>query len=207
MDVKLTNNLQYMQMDLNAKYKQTKMDVDFVDKNGKKIDFSMTFEDLSYEYKEETLSYTKETIYNQSKVAEALNKGDFKTLDKIFKELSAKANQSSLNYQKTEIKGHSHSVKIEGLTQEEAKELVSDDGFFGVNQTAKRVFDFVIKGAEDNPELLKAGRQGVIEGLKDAEKEWGGKLPDIAYKTQAKTLQMLDEYMSKLGISSFEINA
>jgi len=196
-----------MQMDLNAKYKQTKMDVDFVDKNGKKIDFSMTFEDLSYEYKEETLSYTKETIYNQSKVAEALNKGDFKTLDKIFKELSAKANQSSLNYQKTEIKGHSHSVKIEGLTQEEAKELVSDDGFFGVNQTAKRVFDFVIKGAEDNPELLKAGRQGVIDGLKDAEKEWGGKLPDIAYKTQAKTLQMLDEYMSKLGISSFEINA
>jgi len=69
------------------------------------------------------------------------------------------------------------------------------------------VFDFVIKGAEDNPELLKAGRQGVIDGLKDAEKEWGGKLPDIAYKTQAKTLQMLDEYMSKLGISSFEINA
>ena len=207
MDVKLTNNLQYMQMDLNAKYKQTKMDVDFVDKNGKKIDFSMTFEDLSYEYKEETLSYTKETIYNQSKVADALNKGDFKTLDKIFKELSAKANQSSLNYQKTEIKGHSHSVKIEGLTQEEAKELVSDDGFFGVNKTAKRVFDFVIKGAEDNPELLKAGRQGVIDGLKDAEKEWGGKLPDIAYKTQAKTLQMLDEYMSKLGISSFEINA
>lgn len=207
MDIKLTNNLQYMQMDLNAKYKQTKMDVDFVDKNGKKIDFSMTFEDLSYEYKEETLSYTKEAIYDQSKVAEALNKGDFKTLDKIFKELSAKANQSSLNYQKTEIKGHSHSVKIEGLTQEEAKELVSDDGFFGVNQTAKRVFDFVIKGAEDNPELLKAGRQGVIEGLKDAEKEWGGKLPDIAYKTQAKTLQMLDEYMSKLGISSFEINA
>ena len=207
MDVSLTNNLQYSQMDLNAKYKKTTMDVDFIDKNGKKIDFSMTFEDMSYEYKEESLSYTKEAIYDQSKVAEALNKGDFKALDEIFKKLTAKANSTSLNYQKTEIKGHSHSVKIEGLTPEEAKELVSDDGFFGVNQTAKRVFDFVVKGANDDPELLKAGREGVVQGLKDAEEEWGGKLPDIAYKTQSKTLSMLDEYMAKLGISSFEANA
>ena len=206
MDVKLTNNLQYMQMDLNAKYKKTQMDIDFIDKNGKKIDFSMTFEDFSYEYKKETLSYTKEEIYDQAKVAEALNKGDFKAIDEIFKKLTAKANQSSLNYQKTEIKGHSHSVKIEGLTPKEAKELVSEDGFFGINQTAKRVFDFVIKRANDDPELLKAGREGVIQGLKDAEEEWGGKLPDIAYKTQAKTLAMLDEYMAKLGISNFEAN-
>jgi len=207
MDVKLTNNLQYAQMDLNAKYKKTQMDIDFIDKNGKKIDFSMTFEDFSYEYKEESLSYTKEAVYDQAKIADAINKGDFKALDKIFKELTAKASKTSINYQKTEIKAHSHSVKIEGLTQEEAKELISDDGFFGIDQTAKRVFDFVVKGANDDPELLKAGRAGVVQGLKDAEEEWGGKLPDIAYKTQAKTLSMLDEYMAKLGITSFEANA
>jgi len=207
MDVKLTNNLQYAQMDLNAKYKKTTMDIDFIDKNGKKIDFSMTFEDFSYVYKEKTLSYTKEEVYNQAKVAEALNKGDFKTLDEIFKKLTAKVNSSSLNYQKTEIKAHSHSVKIEGLSTEEAKALVSDDGYFGIDQTAKRVFAFVIKGAKDDPELLKAGREGVIQGLKDAEIEWGGKLPDIAYKTQTKTLSLLDEYMAKLGINSFEANA
>jgi len=207
MDVNLTNNLQYANMDFSAKYKKTQMDVDFIDKNGQKIDFSMTFEDLDYSYTKETLSYTKDEVYDQAKVAEALNKGDFKTLDEIFKKLTAKVNSSSLNYQKTEINGSSHSIKIEGLTQEEAKQLVSDDGFFGVDQTAKRVFDYVIKGAKDDPELLKAGREGVVQGLKDAEEEWGGKLPDIAYQTQAKTLSMLDEYMAKLGINSFEANA
>jgi hypothetical protein len=207
MDVKLTQNAQYASMDFSALYKKTKMDVDFVDENGKKIDFSMTFEDLTYSYKEESLSYTKEAVYDQAKVAEALNKGDFKALDEIFKKLTAKANSTSLNYSKTEIKGHSHSVKIEGLTPEEAKELVSKDGFFGVDKTAKRVFDFVVKGANDDPELLKAGREGVIQGLKDAEEEWGGKLPDIAYETQKKTLAMLDEYMAKLGISNFDTNA
>ena len=207
MDVKLTNNLQCTQMDLNAKYKKTQLDINFIDKKGKKIDFSITFEDFSYEYKKETLSYTKKEIYNQAKVAKALNEGDFKTIDEIFKKLTSKINSSSLNYQKTEIKAHSHSIKIEGLTPKEAKELISEDGFFGINQTAKRVFDFVIKGAKDNPELLKAGRKGVIQGLKDAEIEWGGKLPEIAYKTQAKTLSLLDEYMANLGINSFEVNA
>jgi len=207
MDVKLTNNMQYSQMDLNAKYKKTTMDVDFIDKNGKKIDFSMTFEDLNFKYTKESLSYTKESIYDQSKVADALNKGDFKALDKMFKDITAKVNSSSLNYQKTEIKGNSHSVKIEGLTPEEAKELISDDGFFGVDQTSKRVADFVIKGAKDNPELLKAGREGVVQGFKDAEEEWGGKLPDISYKTQSKTLQLIDEYMAKLGISNFDTQA
>jgi len=207
MDVKLNQNLQYLSSDLNTLYKKTKMDVDFVDKNGKKIDFSMTFEDLNVSYKEESLSYTKETIYDQAKIADIINKGDFDKLNDIFKELQAKSSKTSINYSNTQIKLHSHSVKIEGLSQEEAKELVSEDGFFGINQTAKRVFDFVIKGAKDNPDLLKAGREGVIQGLKDAENEWGGKLPDIAYKTQTKTLQMIDEYMAKLGISNFDTNA
>ena len=204
MDIKSTQNLNYTSMDLNALYKKTKMDVDFKDKNGEKIDFSITFEDLSYEYEKETLSFTQENIYDQSKIADLINKGDFDSLNDIFKELQAKSSQTSLNYQKTEISGHSHTIKIEGLTQEEAKKLISDNGFFGIDKTAKRVFDFVINGAKDNPELLKAGREGVIQGLKDAEKEWGGKLPDIAYETQKKTLQMLDEYMAKLGIISFE---
>ena len=207
MDIKSTQNLNYTSMDFNALYKKTKMDVNFTDKNGEKIDFSMTFEDLNYEYKKESLSFTKENIYDQAKIADLINKGDFDSLNDIFKKLQAKSSQTSLNYQKTEVSAHSHSVKIEGLTPEEATKLVSDEGFFGIDKTSKRVFDFVINGAKDNPELLKAGRDGVIQGLKDAEEEWGGKLPDIAYKTQNKTLQLIDEYMAKHGITNFNQEA
>ena len=207
MDVTLKQGLQYSQMDFNAMYKNTKMDVDFTDKNGKKIDFSMQFEDIDYQYSQQTLSFTKEAVFDQAQVADALNRGDFKSLDQLFKKLTQKANHMAMKAQNIEAQGHSHSVKIEGLTQEEAKELVSKDGFFGIDNTAKRVADFVISGAHDDPEKLKAGRAGILQGLKDAEKAWGGELPEIAYKTQTKTLQMIDEYMAKLGIESFDANA
>jgi len=198
----INRNLQYSKTDLTANYKQTKLDFNITDKNGKKIDFSMTIEDINFKFQQDSLSYTSSEVYDQSKVAKALNEGNFDEIDKIFKQLKEK--HAKLQAQHTQIEGDFHSIKIEGLTQEEAKALVSEDGYFGVNQTAKRVFDFVVKGANDDPELLKAGRRGVVQGLKDAEEAWGGKLPDIAYETQNKTLQMLDEYMAKLGIVSFD---
>ncbi|MDD3443717.1 MAG: hypothetical protein PHW89_10730, partial [Sulfurimonas denitrificans] len=36
---------------------------------------------------------------------------------------------------------------IASLSKDEASELVSKDGFFGVDQTSKRISDFVINGA------------------------------------------------------------
>lgn len=85
------------------------------------------------------------------------------------------------------------------MTPEEAKELIGEDGFFGVKQTSQRVADFVIIGAGDDLERLKAGREGVIRGFEEAEQLWGGKLPDISYETQARTLALIDERIAELG--------
>ncbi|NPA55689.1 MAG: hydrogenase-4 component G [Epsilonproteobacteria bacterium] len=189
MEVGLSNT------NLNLLYKKTQMEVDFVDKNGKKVNFSMTFEDINLEYEQDVSTFTTNNLYDQSKIADILNKGEYDKLDDILKKLKEKH---------TKVNASMHSVKIEGLTPEEAKKLVEPGGYFSVDETAKRVFDFVIKGANDDPNMLKAGYEGVVQGLKDAEEVWGGKLPDIAYKTQEKTLSMLSEYMQKHGISVFD---
>ncbi len=87
---------------------------------------------------------------------------------------------------------------ITELTPDEAKELVSDNGFFGIDQTSQRVSGFVISLAGDNVEALQEARRGVVQGFEEAEKMWGGELPEISYQTQEKTLKIIDEKINEL---------
>ncbi|MDD3344059.1 MAG: hydrogenase-4 component G [Sulfurospirillaceae bacterium] len=88
---------------------------------------------------------------------------------------------------------------IGDLSQDEAKALVADDGFFGISKTSERIADFVINGAGDDVEKLKAGRSGMLQGFSEAESLWGGKLPDISYTTMQKALEKVDARLSELG--------
>lgn len=87
---------------------------------------------------------------------------------------------------------------ITELTQDEAKELISDDGFFGVTQTSDRVANFVFSFAGDDLELLQKGREGIVQGFEEAKKMFGGELPEISYKTQERTLALIDEKINSL---------
>lgn len=95
---------------------------------------------------------------------------------------------------------------ISEMTPDEAKALVSEDGFFGVKQTSARLADFVLSGSGGNIEKLKAGREGIINGFNEAEKMWGGKLPDISYQTLDKALAKIDEKITALGGNILDIN-
>lgn len=88
---------------------------------------------------------------------------------------------------------------IADMTPEEAKSLVSEEGYFGVSQTSTRLSDFVLNGGGNDLERLKAGREGIITGFNEAEKMWGGKLPDISYETLDKALAKIDERITALG--------
>lgn len=85
------------------------------------------------------------------------------------------------------------------LSQDEAKDLVSDDGFFGVTQTSNRSAGFVLAFAGDDLDLLQKGREGIVQGFKEAERMFGGQLPEISYKTQERTLALIDEKITSLG--------
>lgn len=87
---------------------------------------------------------------------------------------------------------------ITELSVNEAKDLVSDDGFFGVDKTSQRVSSFVFSIADDNLEALQESRKGIVQGFEEAEKLWGDKLPEISYETQEKTLSIIDEKIAEL---------
>ncbi len=87
---------------------------------------------------------------------------------------------------------------ITKLSESEAKELVSDEGFFGITQTSDRVSNFVFNFSNDNIKLLEKGRAGIVKGFEEAEKLWGGELPEISYKTQERTLELIDKRIEEL---------
>lgn len=61
-------------------------------------------------------------------------------------------------------------------------------------------------GADDDLKRLKSGREGVLRGFNEAEKAWGGKLPDISYETMAKSLEVIDEKIRELGGSVLDLS-
>ena len=88
---------------------------------------------------------------------------------------------------------------ISELSVDQANELISEDGHFGVQKTSQRIIDFVIKGAGNDLERLKAGREGVLRGFSEAGKAWGGNLPEISYKTMETAIKALDDRIAELG--------
>lgn len=105
------------------------------------------------------------------------------------------------------------SVSLQAQTQtlrfeDEAKVLVADDGILGVKQTSERIANFVINGANGDEKLLRAGREGMMQGFSEAQKVWGDeKLPDIAQKTMQAATEMIDKAMNDLGFSVLDATA
>ena len=108
--------------------------------------------------------------------------------------LSGKESSSGMSLKNIGYEGK----PITELTPDEAKELVSEDGFFGVTQTSDRVANFVFSFAGDDLELLQKGREGIVQGFEEAKKMFGGELPEISYKTQERTLALIDEKINSL---------
>lgn len=96
---------------------------------------------------------------------------------------------------------------LEQLSQEEAAALISEDGYFGITQTSDRMADFVMQGAKGDAELLQKGREAVLKGYKEAEKLFGGELPEISKKTLERTLEKIDEAIRATGSSVLDQQA
>ncbi|MEA1920210.1 MAG: hypothetical protein U9N52_10245 [Campylobacterota bacterium] len=156
------------------------------------------------------------TSYSQLQVNKN-DSGQLSSLNLEIRELSFSFSSTSTNFQASGVNDQFQknyeafesflgSIGYDGtpiaeLSQEEAAALVSDDGFFGIDQTAERIANFVIQGSGGDESMMRAGREGILKGFEEAEAMWGGELPDISYKTIEKATQMIDEAMHDLGYS------
>lgn len=85
-------------------------------------------------------------------------------------------------------------IEIPESVQLEAKAAIAEDGPMGVKATAGRIVDFAIAAAGGNKEKLAEIKAAVEKGFKDAEKIWGGKLPEISQNTYDEVMKRLDAW-------------
>ena len=83
----------------------------------------------------------------------------------------------------------------------QAKEDVSEDGYWGVKQTSQRLFDFASALAGDDVEKMKEMQAAMEKGFKKAEKAWGGKLPGICQDTMAAANKLFDDYYASKNVA------
>ncbi|EAI3918174.1 hypothetical protein YZ60_07785 [Campylobacter upsaliensis] len=93
------------------------------------------------------------------------------------------------------------------MNQDELKELVGENGFFGVANTANRIADFVIQGAGDNLEKLQKGFEGMKKGFEEAQNLWGRKLPQISQDTINQALEKVSKRIDELGGQTLNLEA
>jgi len=94
----------------------------------------------------------------------------------------------------TRVAAGDTSIDIKDLTPEKAQELISEDGYFGVEQTSDRIVQFAISLGGNDPERLEEIKAGIEKGFQMAAKVLGGILPDISMKTHDAVMDKLDAW-------------
>ena len=86
-------------------------------------------------------------------------------------------------------------------------EWKSTYGGFEVEQTSDRIANFVIATSGGDEHLMRAGREGMLLGFKQAEEMWGGELPELSQKTMQVAIEKVDKAMIERGFSIIDAEA
>ena len=91
---------------------------------------------------------------------------------------------------------------VDPATKLQAQQDIAEDGYYGVEQTASRIFDFASALAGDDEEAMKKMQAAFEKGFAQAEKTWGGKLPDISEKTYKAVMDGFDKMAQDAGLTT-----
>lgn len=78
--------------------------------------------------------------------------------------------------------------------KEEAKKAISEDGYWGVNQTSDRIIEFAKALTGGDPDKIEEMRSAFEKGFKEATKTWGKDLPEISGKTYDAVMEKFDKW-------------
>lgn len=94
--------------------------------------------------------------------------------------------------------------KVEVSEEDRLKAVqdISEDGYFGINQTSDRLVSFAKALTGGDPSKADEMIAAVKKGYEEATKAWGGTLPDICSQTINTTIAKLDEWKNSLSTSN-----
>ena len=85
---------------------------------------------------------------------------------------------------------------VDAATKAQAQADIAEDGYWGVEATSSRIVDFAVALCGDDKDKLEEMKEAFEKGFKQAEKTWGGKLPDICQRTYDKVFEKFDNLIN-----------
>lgn len=90
---------------------------------------------------------------------------------------------------------------VDAQTKAQAQADIAEDGYYGVKQTAQRMFDFACALAGDDVDKMKQMEAAMDKGFKMATKTWGGALPEICQNTMKAAHDMFSDYYASKEVA------
>lgn len=86
--------------------------------------------------------------------------------------------------------------EVDEATRKQAQEDISEDGYWGVKQTSERMLSFAKALTGGDPAKAEEMRAAIQKGFEQAEKLWGGELPEISSQTYDAVMKGIDEWIA-----------
>lgn len=159
---------------------------------------------------ESTAGKKADTVYtpDYTKIQEMLKENDEKVnsfrmlLEKLFNKQGMTFQQSIAELRSVLSKdGTKLNIEVDEATRKKAEEDISEDGYWGVDKTAGRIMDFAKALSGGDPSKIETLRKAVQGAFKDAEKQWGSKLPEISQKTYDEVMNRFDKWAEESRVS------
>lgn len=90
---------------------------------------------------------------------------------------------------------------VDPATKAQAQADIAEDGYWGVSQTSQRILDFATALTGGDPDKIEEMRSAFEKGFKQAEKTWGGSLPEISQKTYEAVMSGFDKMAEDAGLT------
>lgn len=89
---------------------------------------------------------------------------------------------------------------VDPETKAQAQADIAEDGYWGVEQTSDRIVSFATALTGGDPSKLESMIDAFKKGYAQAEKTWGGELPEISQKTYGAVLQKFEDLKKEYGL-------
>ena len=92
----------------------------------------------------------------------------------------------------------SGNFSVDQAAAQKAKDLISEDGYWGVNQTSERIFQMAMALSGGDEKGMNEMLNAFEKGYKQAAKTWGRQLPDISKQTYDAVQEKFKQYQESL---------
>lgn len=162
-----------------VKSQEIKTDVEIVDKFKKtEVEKNPTYQKPVFKRDEETIARVK-----------AETEKAHENLRNLVKRLLEK---QGMTFNDLKIDGED--IKIDDETRAEAQKAIDEGGEYSIENVSNRMIDFAKAISGGDKSKISLLKDAVEKGFKEAEKAFGGKLPEISYKTLERTMEKFDEW-------------